>query len=115
MKITTTGLLIIIFNISLFAQSEKTTIEKDLSSLSKIYPNPNNGDFTLELPFEDIFGEPAEFIIYDELGRKIAGGKVQVRGKEVFISTSLLPASQYYIRVWRKNEVITRIFSIDRL
>lgn len=80
---------------------------------STVYPNPNDGSFTVKIPFDDIYLEAAEYIIYDVLGRELIRDKVSIRGDEAHIRTSSLPNGEYFIRLRKNEEIVTRVFAIN--
>lgn len=75
----------------------------------KVYPNPNNGIFKLQLT--DGFNE-GEFLLYDQLGKKVFGLKISYGLNE--ISANQLSSGIYYFKVIQNSSLFaTGKFSVE--
>ncbi len=84
-----------------------TGIDELIPAGMKLYPNPNNGTFTLEFS-DDI---PREVTIEDALGRKIT--TMQVTRQKQF-SLNQAADGIYFVRISKDNEVKVVKFSVQR-
>jgi len=74
--------------------------EQEQPQLFSVYPNPNNGNMTLEY----MLPENAVFELYDLLGEKVYERTLFSGTQREEINTSTLPNGVYYYRVYGKNK-----------
>lgn len=85
--------------VNLILSNEPNTLEK--ANLI-VFPNPNDGYFTIEFNSSDI--NPIELVIIDMLGRTILRKSIKVVGKYIQqVNMSEQPSGQYLIMIQREN------------
>jgi hypothetical protein len=90
--------------------SNNTSISSENNSKLKIYPNPNNGSFKIDL--SNLNNE--EIRIYDQMGRMIKSFKVDDKkylNKEINVMN--INAGVYYIKTKNNNLINNKIIILD--
>ncbi|WP_234462564.1 GEVED domain-containing protein [Adhaeribacter terrigena] len=76
--------------------------ENNLSNSIKIFPNPNNGTFSLETP--TVFKEHFQLELHNHIGQKVAELELKNAEPKTQIDLSFLPKGIYLVRVFNKAE-----------
>ncbi len=69
----------------------------------KLYPNPNNGDMTLEY---NIAGSKAQFVLYDITGKLVNSYDLNVKGNLFQVAQSNLRNGVYYYEIQVDGQVV---------
>ena len=90
------------------------TSTKEFSNLDyfKIYPNPNNGIFTLELRLKQ--AQPFDVLVSDALGRIVFSKKMTDNGTDFTFPIEIKDAAQgfYFVSVKNENQIKTERFFV---
>ena len=70
---------------------------------AKVYPNPNNGQFTVQLANAP---KPTRIEIYNTLGEKVYTGQLSASGPQTLIDMSNRPAGVYLYRILANDDAL---------
>lgn len=68
-----------------------------------LYPNPNNGSFTVEYAIEE--NDQADLCIYSVEGRKIACYKLNANDKKILIQENLFSNGMYFYQIHLNGKI----------
>lgn len=71
--------------------------------LIKVYPNPNNGEFTLSV--NNVSSKTFDFIIFDNFGREVLANKGYVNFNTLINLKGMLSEGTYFIKIINNNEI----------
>ncbi|MCK5789120.1 MAG: PKD domain-containing protein, partial [Chlamydiia bacterium] len=82
-------------------------VEIGVELAAKLYPNPNDGNFTLEI--NDKGAHNIELHIYNTLGAQVYSDNINSAGKTTnLISIDNLPTGVYYVHLNTKDDIVYR-------
>ena len=84
-----------IWGTSLASLPTSTTSNKDVKMNILLSPNPNQGNFTIELP--KVYADKAMVHIYSLLGELVYTNELELDSQEINIETHGLPAGKYIV------------------
>ena len=80
------------------------SINKNSTNTFDLYPNPNNGCFTIS--FNNNSFENSSFTLYDVMGKKILSQKLN--NTETIIKSNNLTNGIYLAKISNTNQIITK-------
>jgi len=83
----------------------------EIESSFNLFPNPNNGLFTIELPTD--LTENADLFIYDITGALVLKQTVEAQTNSLTIDLTKLPKGSYIVRLISVNSASTEILVIE--
>jgi len=95
----------------LFIIQIATGIEDDIEDLIKIYPNPNNGNFSIQL--SKLSGQEAKLTIYNALGKNISEKMSTIENGELQYNSFSLPSGIYILNINTGKEIVKRKFLVE--
>ena len=91
--------------------SDVVQVPNELGSLI-IMPNPNNGQFQLQLPFA--LAETAKVEVMDKLGRVVLVTEWQVGKERLAVNAANLATGGYFVRVKSRNKLFVGKMVVER-
>lgn len=83
----------------------------EIESSFNLFPNPNNGLFTIELPND--LTENADLFIYDITGAMVLKQSIEAQTNSISIDLTTLPKGSYIVRLITINAATTEILVIE--
>lgn len=82
--------------------------EQDLSHEVSIFPNPTNGECTIEVSGD--INNKADLYIYDMMGRQLFSQKMNATGTfaDAFLDLSAFPTGRYIVKIITNEQVYTK-------
>ncbi|GDX51478.1 hypothetical protein LBMAG27_05250 [Bacteroidota bacterium] len=81
-----------------------------------IHPNPNNGNFNIDLSSDELFGENIEIEIFNSIGQKIYSDNLEITEVVNSINVQLkkyLSSGMYLVKLSSVNQSFSRSFIIE--
>ncbi len=83
--------------------SSVSVAENTFANNFKLYPNPNNGSFSVEYTIEE--NDQADLCIYSAEGRKIACYKLNANDKKILIQENLFSNGMYFYQIHLNGKI----------
>ncbi len=83
--------------------SSVSVAENTFANNFKLYPNPNNGSFSVEYTIEE--NDQADLCIYSVEGRKIACYKLNANDKKILIQENLFSNGMYFYQIHLNGKI----------
>ena len=99
----------------LFTIEIATGIEDGIEDLIKIYPNPNNGSFSIQLSRSSGQEAEGEITLHNALGRKIPGNISTIENGKLYMdyTSSALPPGMYILNISTGKRVVKRKILVE--